>query len=120
MDLNGNFGFYYYKAFVTKVYDGDTVTLDIDLGLNVFKKNQKVRLLGINTPEIRGEERKMGLISKDRLSNMILNKEIVIQTHYDKSGKYGRWLAIVWFFDESWINVNDLLISEGLAEEYLK
>jgi len=118
MSFKENFGFYYYKAFVTKVYDGDTVTLDIDMGLNIFKKNQKVRLFGINTPEIRGEERTLGLISKKRLSEMILNKEIVIETHYDKAGKYGRWLATIWFFEEKWVNVNDLLISEGLAEVY--
>ena len=120
MSLNKSFGFYYYKAFVTKVYDGDTVTLNIDMGLNICKKNQKVRLLGINTPEIRGEERESGLISKYRLSEMILGREIVIETHRDKTGKYGRWLATLWFEKEEgdWVNINELLVSEGLATIY--
>ena len=73
------FGLYFYKAVVRSVYDGDTVTLDIDLGLGVWLKKQKIRLYGINTPEIRGEERESGLISKHRLSDMILDKEIVIE-----------------------------------------
>ena len=48
---------YLYKATVTEVYDGDTITVDIDLGLNVWLKDQTLRLLGIDTPELRGEER---------------------------------------------------------------
>ena len=114
------FSLYFYKAVVKSVYDGDTVTLDIDLGLGVWLKKQKIRLYGINTPEIRGEERESGLISKYRLSDMILGKEIVIETHRDKTEKYGRWLATLWFKEEDgdWININELLISEGLATVY--
>lgn len=41
---------YEYRAFVRKVYDGDTITVDIDLGFEVLLKNQKLRLYGINTP----------------------------------------------------------------------
>jgi endonuclease YncB( thermonuclease family) len=58
---------YNYRAFVTGVYDGDSITVDIDLGFNNWMKNQKVRLYGINTPELRGEERPSGLIARDRL-----------------------------------------------------
>ena len=51
---------YIYKAEVVSVYDGDTITVDIDLGFNVVLRKQKIRLGGINTPEIRGEEREEG------------------------------------------------------------
>lgn len=120
MNQNQFFSLYFYKAVVKSVYDGDTVTLDIDLGLGSWLKNQKIRLYGINTPEIRGEERESGLISKHRLSDMILGREIVIETHRDKTGKYGRWLATLWFEkeNEDWININKLLVSEGLATVY--
>lgn len=119
MQEDGDFRFYEYKAFVTSVYDGDSITCDLDLGLNVWLKNQKIRLLGIDTPEIRGEERELGLISKARTQDLVLNKEVVIETH--KTGKYGRWLGVVWLFDGfGWINVNDLLLREGLAEIYQK
>ena len=46
---------YEYRAFVRKVYDGDTITVDIDLGFDVVLKAQKIRLVRINAPEVRGK-----------------------------------------------------------------
>jgi len=116
---------YHYKAHITKVYDGDTVTADIELGFNMVMRKQKLRLLGIDTPEIRGEERPEGLISRDRLSELILNTDVFIVTHQDRSGKYGRWLVTIYAQlrdldkDETgWINCNDLLLNENLAKVY--
>ena len=62
---------YTYKARCTSVYDGDSVTLDIELGFNIVMHNQKIRLLGINTPEVRGSDRLDGLIARDRLRELI-------------------------------------------------
>ena len=108
-----------YRAIVTGVYDGDSITIDIDLGFNNWKKNQKVRLFGINTPEIRGEERPDGLVARDRLRELILDKEIIITSYKDKSGKYGRWLATVFLKQDGMFeNINTLLLAEGLAEVY--
>jgi micrococcal nuclease len=117
---NNAFDFYSYKAIVVSVYDGDSVTMDIDLGLGVWKKGQKIRLLGIDAPEMRLEEREAGLISKARVVDLVLNKEVVVQTK--KTGKYGRWLGTIWFLDgeNGWRNLNNLLVSEGLAEVYMK
>ena len=110
---------YNYRAFVTGVYDGDSITVDIDLGFNNWMKNQKVRLYGINTPELRGEERQDGLIARDRLRELILDKEIIIKSYKDKAGKYGRWLATVFHKqDGSFEDINMLLLAEGLAEIY--
>ena len=110
---------YNYRAVVTGVYDGDSITIDIDLGFNNWMKNQKVRLLGINTPEIRGEERPDGLVARDRLRELILDKEIIITSYKDKSGKYGRWLATVFLKQDGMFeNINTLLLHEGLAEVY--
>mgnify|MGYP001180110611 CR=1 FL=1 len=108
---------YEYKALVTKVYDADTITVDIDLGFGVVLKKQKIRLKGINAPEVRGAERKLGIISRDELRKRILDKQVIIKTYRDKKGKYGRWLASVHVSgsDES---INDWLIKEGLAEIY--
>lgn len=121
MKISSGFVFYNYKAHVTHVYDGDSVTLDIDLGMGAWLKGQKVRLAHINAPEIRGQERERGLVSKSRLSELVLGKDVVIQTTKDKRGKYGRWIATVWLFtnDHGWVNINNLLISEGLAEVYM-
>ena len=97
------------------VYDGDTVTLDIDLGFNHSMNNQKIRLFGINTPEVRGIEREAGLISKQRVKELILSKNVILISHKDKKGKYGRWLGTI-IVDG--INVNQLLLDEGLAKPY--
>jgi micrococcal nuclease len=106
---------YEYRAHVTKVYDGDTVTVDIDLGLGVWLRGQKIRLAGINTPELRGEEREYGLAARDALRELILDKEVVIKTYKDKQGKYGRWIADIYVGSKF---INEWLLEEGFAEIY--
>jgi len=106
---------YEYKANVVKVYDGDTITVDIDLGFGIVLTNQVLRLYGINTPEVRGKEKEEGKKVRDLLREEILNKDITIRTIKDKKGKYGRWLAIV-IHEEK--NMNDWLLSEGYAKPY--
>jgi micrococcal nuclease len=106
---------YCYKATCTSVYDGDTVTLDIQLGFNITMHKQKIRLLGINTPEVRGSERADGLVSRDRLRELIEGKEVIIATHKDKGGKYGRLLATIYL---DGVDINQQLVDEGLAEVY--
>jgi micrococcal nuclease len=106
---------YEYSAEVKKVYDGDTITVDFDLGFGIILRKQKIRLLGINTPEVRGESREQGLISRDRLRERILGKTVTIKTSRDKKGKYGRWLGEVFIKDE---NINQWLLNEGLAVVY--
>jgi micrococcal nuclease len=104
-----------YRAYVRKVYDGDTITVDIDLGFDIILHKQKIRLLRINAPEVRGEQREAGLKSRDALRAKIGSKWIKLKTQQDKKGKYGRWLGEIWIEDEC---VNDWLLSEGHAEEY--
>ena len=106
---------YTYKATVVSVYDGDSITIDWDLGAGVVLHGQKIRLYGINTPELRGDDREAGLISRDYVREMILDKEITMKTYKDKKGKYGRWLAEI-FIDG--INLNKQLIDMGYAVEY--
>ncbi|MCB0287156.1 MAG: nuclease, partial [Calditrichaeota bacterium] len=62
---------YHYQAIVTSVYDGDTCTVDIDLGFSMWIKGEKLRLFRINAPEIRGAEREKGLVSRDFLRELI-------------------------------------------------
>jgi micrococcal nuclease len=120
--MNDTFSLYNYRATVVGIYDGDSVTLDIDLGLGVWSKGQKCRLIGIDTPELRGSERLNGLKARTRLCELILGKQVAITTHKDKTGKYGRWLVTIWDLSDDgvWININDLLLSEGYAEVYGK
>jgi len=108
---------YNYKAIVTSVYDGDTCTVDIDLGLSVWLRGEKLRLNRINAPELKGVERPKGILSRDFLKEKIEGKEITIETIKDKKGKFGRYLAEIWIKDKKGesININDLIVSEGFA-----
>lgn len=106
---------YTYEAIVTDVYDGDTITVDIDLGFGIWFNDQKVRLHGIDTPEVRGPERSDGLVSRDWLRDKILDQKVTIRTIRDSKGKFGRWLASVYPRGET-LSVNDQLVSLGLAE----
>ena len=108
---------YHYKAVVTSVYDGDTCTVDIDLGLHTWIRGEKLRLHRINAPELRDKERPKGILSRDFLKSKIEGEKITIETIKDKKGKYGRYLAEIWIEDKKakFININDLMVSEGFA-----
>lgn len=110
--------FYTYKAHCYNVVDGDTADLDLDMGLKVHVK-ERVRLAGIDTPEIHGvkkdsEEYKKGMLAKEEVERLILNKNIIVQTEKDKTGKYGRYIAHV-YFDEQSESLNDYLVKNGFA-----
>ena len=106
---------YRYKANVIGVHDGDTIRCDIDLGFGTWIKNQTIRLAGIDAPEIRGEERENGLKARDWLREQILWQEVEIKTSKDRRGKYGRWLADIYFDDE---NINWKMVELGFGEIY--
>ena len=108
---------YNYKATITDVYDGDTVTADIDLGFYMIQKKVKIRLYGINTPELRASEPELRLAAqhaRDALRKHVLNQEVILKC-YGK-GKYGRWLCEIFIADT---NVNQWLIEKGLAVPYM-
>ena len=91
---------YDYKCKVVKVVDGDTVDVDIDLGFGVWLKKERVRIMGIDTPESRTRdlvEKKFGLAAKARLKEL-LGPNPVLRTQISKKGedmkgKFGRILG---------------------------
>ena len=106
---------YTYRARVSAVYDGDTLTADIDLGFSVVLRGQSIRLARINAPEVRGTSAEAGIRSRDALRDRVLGKDILLRTIKDSRDKYGRWLGEVWI---DGVCVNDWLLSEGLASKY--
>ena len=85
---------YKYKVEVTKVVDGDTVDIDLDLGFGVWLRNERVRLMGIDTPESRTrdlEEKFYGKQSKKFLKDFLKDKEVFLVSH--GKGKFGRILG---------------------------
>jgi len=101
-----------YVGKVVSAYDADTIRVDFDLGLDVWVKKQIIRLHGINAPELRGAEKEAGYAARDFLREMILGKEVVIQTFKDKKGKYGRWIGEIWL---NGVSVNKALVDAGHA-----
>ena len=104
---------------VTKVVDGDTIDVIIDLGFDIMYKS-RVRLFGIDTPESRTRdlvEKKYGLMSKDFLKDKLKNAEkIVIKTHKgEETGKFGRILGEI-FCDN--VNINRQMCDVGHAVAY--
>lgn len=108
-----------YRCWVRDVYDGDTIRVDFDLGLDFKAENQRVRLIGVNTPEIKGRRRRAGIAARDFVRERILSRPVILQTQRDAKGRYGRWLATCWYrYAESgpWTNLNAELLDTGHAE----
>ena len=89
---------YEYKAMITNVVDGDTFDMDIDLGFNIHI-HERVRLLGIDTPEKFGKEKELGLAVKQYAVDCFLNEEVVIKSEKAdaaaETDSFGRWLVRV-------------------------
>ena len=99
-------------AEVHRVIDGDTVVLNIHLGMDIFAR-RPVRLRNVNAPEINTEA---GARAKAWLQER-LGRSVQVETGV--RGMYGRILGTI-YVNESGVvtNVNDLMISEGIAEPY--
>ena len=115
---------YEYRARVLKVVDGDTVDVDIDLGFGVWLKDERVRIMGIDTPESRTRdkvEKKFGLAAKASLKELLgptpILKTQVGKGGEDMKGKFGRILGD--FLTEDGKKCGELLIKEGHAVKYM-
>lgn len=104
---------YEYLAKITKVIDGDTFDFEIDLGFGI-KYSDRLRLFGIDTPEIRGSERDEGLKVKDYVKNLLEGENVILRTHKWK-GKYGRYVASV-FFPKTQQDLAKYLIEIGMGK----
>jgi micrococcal nuclease len=117
-----------YDVKVIKVVDGDTVDVDIDLGFGVTLTDERVRIMGIDTPESRTRDKVedlFGEAAKARLKELMKHGGKLITTEdckgEDMKGKFGRVLGD--FKVERYENgpaelVTDILIEEGHAVAY--
>jgi len=109
---------YNYKAIIIAVYDGDTFTIQIDLGFSITI-TEKLRLYGVDTPEIRLStkttlaEKKRGLVVRDYVRKLILGETVNITVH--KKGKYGRYVAQVFYGDKLDTDLSKHLVKKGMA-----
>jgi micrococcal nuclease len=112
----------YFVKEVTKVVDGDTIDVIIDLGFDIMFSS-RVRLAGIDTPESRTTdkvEKALGLESKEYLKKYLKDaKPIIIKTEkMNSSEKYGRILGWVYVNGDT-ESLNDKMINDGYAWGYL-
>jgi micrococcal nuclease len=103
---------YWYAAKLVRVIDGDTIVVDLDLGIHITVR-ETLRLFGINAPEKRGTTKLAGLDSMDYLVRLLQKDGMIIQTIKDKRGKYGRYLAKIFIGD---VCVNDAMVNGDQAE----
>lgn len=119
---------YEYKCDVLKVIDGDTVDVDIDLGFGVVLKDERVRIVGIDTPESRTSDKVediFGEAAKARVKELMCNDDIILKTQVSKSGedmkgKFGRILGdfIIEEYEGQPRLLTEILLEEGHAVKY--
>ena len=114
---------YHNRARVVRVIDADTLEVNIDLGHGLWLNHTKkvpvsIRLTKIDAWEVRGKEKKRGLLAKQRVIELLQQhgNDVIVRTV--ARDNFGRWLADVWVGDG--INLSDLLLEEGYAELYKK
>lgn len=113
---------YEYRVKILRIVDGDTVDVDIDLGFGVWIHKERVRIMGIDTPESRTRDRVeklFGLAAKARLGEL-LGETAILKTQIDKSGedargKFGRVLGDFVVGDRM---VTEIMLEEGHAVDY--
>ncbi len=104
---------YEYEASVKQIVDGDTIEFSVDLGFHMYFREQ-MRLAHYAAPEIKGPERPLGLIAKQKLEELLpLDTIVTIRSH--KTEKFGRWLAEVVWKDGT---LSDFLIQQGYGLRY--
>ena len=136
---------YTYKALVREIHDADTLTVDWDMGADIIRANQKLRLYKINAPELyvmaetptglKKTRNDLGFAARDALVKLLTSNPtttrtvfgvpslmltvpapVIMTTVLDKTEKYGRYLATLFVMqDKVQINVNEWLQANGFA-----
>ena len=116
-----------YDVILLDCVDGDTVDVDIDLGFGVWLKDERVRIMGIDTPESRTRdkvEKVFGLAAKNRLKELLAEGGKLITTENkngeDMKGKFGRILGDFYVerYEGEKEKVTDIMIEEGHCVAY--
>ena len=115
-----------YDVKVIKVVDGDTVDVDIDLGFGVTLTDERVRIMGIDTPESRTRDKVedlFGEAAKERLKVLMKDGGKLITTEdrkgEDMKGKFGRILGDFKVdYNGEMKKVTEILTEEGHCVPY--
>lgn len=115
-----------WRARLDRVIDGDTVDMYLDTGFHTVRK-ERIRLTGINAPEIEKDTKEAGLAAKIFVQDWMNNGSLagsnlfpfVVETF--KSDSFGRYLGKVWWYSEFIDNRDDIskiLLNNNLASPF--
>lgn len=90
-----------YTGYITKVIDGDTIDVELDLGFHITI-SRRIRMLGYDAPERHSPE---GKSITQLFRDLYEGKPIICYTK--KQGKYGRWLGEI--FTRDGVSINELM-----------
>lgn len=114
---------YVYHAKLERIVDGDTYDLQFYLGFHIMC-SKRVRLKNVDTPEIYGvkhssDEYERGKAASDFVERWFAEHGplVMVKTHGDETGAYGRWLAEV-FSEDGKHSLEEALLEAGHAELY--
>lgn len=99
----------------TRVIDGDTIVVEID------NKQEKVRLIGVDTPETVHPEKPVQYFGKEAslfTKNMVEGKKVRLEYDWQRRDKYGRLLAYVYLEDGTFLNAE--IIKQGYGFAYTR
>jgi endonuclease YncB( thermonuclease family) len=119
---------YNYIAVVKNVFDGDAITVDLDLGFGVTLIDRRLRLRGVDAPKLKTEdpdEKKRAYETREFVKRKVaeVGNAVYIRTY--KSGKFGKFISDVWFNkkdaeDGKWeTTLNFMLLDNHLAVEFV-
>ena len=110
---------YEYECKVRRVIDGDSIICDVDLGFGVWRIDEHIRLVGIDTPESRTRNKKekyWGKLATAHVKAWVEECGPYFTLQTTKKGKFGRYLGRV--LDSQNRAINDILIERHLAVRY--
>ena len=119
---------YNYIAVVKNVFDGDAITVDLDLGFGVTLVDRRLRLRGVDAPKMKTEdpnEKKRAYETRDFVKKKVAEVENTIYIRTYKSGKFGKFISDVWLNKKDAeegkfeTTLNSLLLKNNLAIEFV-
>lgn len=102
---------YTYNAVVVSIHDGDTLTLDVDLGFGIWHKGMVIRFLGMDAKELKTPEGQEAYgFLKEQLP---VGAKVILNSYKDRADKYGgRWLGTIMYGN---LSINLLMVKTGHA-----
>jgi len=108
---------FHYRAIVTRIIDGDSIEVDLDLGDRTYR-TRRIRIIEYNAPELfSGDDREAGGLARDALADLLpVGSRVYIETKLDRVS-FDRLLGIVFVegSDGDLYKVSESMIAGGFG-----